>query len=64
MGQGGLAQARWTVEQNMVQRLAPALSRGDGYLEVFLNLVLPDKFGEMAGSEAAVKGYVLSSGLT
>ena len=48
----------------MVQRLAPALSRGDGYLEVFLNLALPDKFSEMARPEAAVKVYVLSFGLT
>jgi hypothetical protein len=48
----------------MVQRLAPALSRGDGYLKIFLNLILPDKFSKVAGSEAAVKGCILGSGFT
>jgi hypothetical protein len=48
----------------MVQRLAPAFSRRDGYLDVFLNLVLPDEVSKASGSEAGVKGYILGSGLT
>jgi len=48
----------------VVQRLLPAFSRGDGYLEVFLNLVLPDEVVKASGAEAAVEGYILGSGLT
>jgi len=48
----------------VVQRLLPAFSRGDGYLEVFLNLVLPDEVVKAPGAEAAVQGSVLGSGLT
>ena len=48
----------------MVQRLAPAFSRSDSYPEIFLNLVLPDEVVKASGSEAGVKGYILSFGLT
>jgi hypothetical protein len=48
----------------MVQRLAPAFSRGDRDVEVFLNLVLPDEVSKASGSEATVKSYILGSGLT
>jgi len=47
----------------MVQRLAPAFSRSDGYPEILLNLVLPDEVVKASGSEATVEGYILSSGL-
>jgi hypothetical protein len=46
----------------MVQRLVPALSRGDGYLEVILNLILPDKVIKTPGAKAGVKVYILSPG--
>jgi hypothetical protein len=48
----------------MVQRLIPAFSRRDSYLQVFLNLVLPDEVIKALGSEASIKGYILGSGLT
>jgi hypothetical protein len=48
----------------MVQRLVPALSRGDGYLQVVLNLILPDKIIKTPRSKAAVEVYILGSGLT
>jgi hypothetical protein len=48
----------------MVQRLVSAFSRSDSYLQVFLNLVLPDEVNKASGSEASVKDYILGSGLT
>jgi hypothetical protein len=47
----------------VIQRLAPAFSRGDGYLQVFLDLVLPGEVVEAAGAEAGVEGGVLGFGL-
>jgi len=47
----------------VVQRIAPAFSRGDGYLQVFLDLVLPGEVVKAAGAEAGVKGGVLGFGL-
>ena len=48
----------------MVQRFPPPLGRGDGYLDVILNLVLPDEVSKASGAEAAVEGYILGAGLT
>jgi hypothetical protein len=48
----------------MIQRLVPALSRSDSYLEVILNLVLPDKVIKAPGAKASVKVYILSPGFT
>ena len=62
ISQGRFPQPRRAVKQYMVQRLVPALSRRDGYLQVLLDLVLPDKVIEAAGAEAAVKVYVFSPG--
>jgi hypothetical protein len=48
----------------MVQRLVPALSRSDSYLEVILNLILPDKVIKAPRAKATVKTGVLSPGFT
>jgi len=63
MGEAGLTQARRSVKQDMVDRLAPALGGGDGNLEVFLDLVLPDKVGQGTRPEAGIEGCVLFAGL-
>jgi hypothetical protein len=63
MGEAGLAQARRPVEQDMVDGFAPALGSGDGNLEVFLGLVLPDKVGQGTRPEAGIEGCVLFAGL-
>jgi hypothetical protein len=47
----------------VVQRFAPALSRSDGYLQVFLDLFLPCEVVKAVGAEAGVKGGVLGFGL-
>jgi hypothetical protein len=47
----------------VVQRFAPAFSRGDGYPQVFLDLLLPGEVVKAAGAEAGVKGYILFFGL-
>ena len=64
MGEAGLAQARRPVKQDMVDRLAPALSGGDGNLEVFLDLFLPDEVGQGTRAEAGIEGCVLCVGLS
>jgi hypothetical protein len=48
----------------MVQRLIPAFSRSDGYLQILLNLILPDEVIKAPGAEAGIKGYILSPGFT
>jgi hypothetical protein len=63
MGEAGLAQARRPVEQDMVDRFAAAPGSGDGYLEVFLGIVLPDEVGQGTRSEAVIQGCVLFTGL-
>jgi hypothetical protein len=47
----------------MVESLPPPPGRGDGYLDIILNLVLPDEVVKAPGPEAAVQGYVLGAGL-
>jgi len=64
MSQRGLAQAGRTVKQYMVQRITPAFSRGDGYVQVILNLVLPDEFIKVAWPEAGIKRGILNIGFT
>ncbi len=39
----------------MVQYLAPAFGSGDGYIEIILDLVLPDEVAEASGSEIGIK---------
>jgi hypothetical protein len=63
MGEAGLAQARRPVEQDMVDGLATAPGGGDGNLEIFFGLVLPDKVGQGTRPEAGIKGCVLFAGL-
>ena len=64
MSQGGLTQAGWSVEQDMVQCLAPAFGGSDGYVQIVLYLILSDELGKVAGSEVGVKWYVLGAGFT
>jgi len=48
----------------MVQRLTPAFGSGDSYVQVFLDLALPDEVIKMPWSQAGIKWYILSAGLT
>jgi len=48
----------------MVDRFAAAFGGGDGNLEVFLGLVLPDEVGQGTRPEAIIQGCVLFAGLT
>ncbi len=48
----------------MVKGLSPAFGGGNGYLEVFLDPVLPDEIAKLAGAEAGIKGEVLFTGFT
>ncbi len=48
----------------MVQRLAPAFGSGDSYVQVVLNLALPDEIIKTPWPQAGIKWYVLSAGFT
>ena len=48
----------------MVKCLAPPFSRGDSYAQILLNSGLTNKLIKATGSEAGIKGYVLSTGFT
>jgi hypothetical protein len=52
------------IEKDVVQRFAPALSGGDGYIQIVLYPALPDEFIKMAGSEVGIKWGILSIGFT
>jgi hypothetical protein len=59
VGQGGLAQPRRAVEQDVVERLAPAARRIDGDAQVVLQLLLADELGQAARAERRVQGLVV-----
>ncbi len=48
----------------MVKCLAPAFGSGDSYVQIVLNPGLPDEVIKTPRSQAGIKWYVLSSGLT
>lgn len=64
VSQGSLAQPGGTVEKDMVQRFSSAFGCGDGYVQVFLDFVLPDEIIKVAGAQAGIKWYVFSAGFT
>jgi hypothetical protein len=64
MGKAGLTQARRSVEQDVVECFATAAGGGNGYLEIFLGLVLSGKIGKVSRSETGIKWCVLGAGLT
>jgi hypothetical protein len=64
MSEAGLTQARRPVKQDVVDGLAPAFSGGNGDLEVFLGVILPDEVGEGTRPEAVIQGRVFYIGLT
>ena len=51
MGQGGLAQARRSMEKNVFQGFGPQLSRFDGDLQGFHHLGLPHVFMQPLGTQ-------------
>jgi len=48
----------------VIQCLAPAFGRGNSYIQIILNLGLPDEVTEVSGSEAGIKLCVLGVGFT
>ena len=64
MGQGGLAQTRRAIKEQMVQRLTPAFGRGNGYVQIFLDRALADEVFKMPRPQAGIERYVLSAGFT
>jgi len=48
----------------MVQRLIPALGCGNSYVQVVLDLGLPNEVLKAPGAETGFKGYIFSAGFT
>lgn len=46
----------------MIQRLTSAFSSDNSYVQIVLDLALPDEFIEAAGSQAGIKWLVLGTG--
>ena len=44
----------------MVQRLTPGFSRSDSYVQIILDLSLPNKVIKFAGTEISIKWYVFN----
>ena len=48
----------------MVQGLASTFGGGDGYAQIVFDTALPHEVGEVSGSKAGIKWYVLGAGFT
>ncbi len=48
----------------MVQRFTPAFGSGDSYLQIVLDLALPDEVIKTPGAQASIKWCVLISGFS
>jgi len=57
VGQRRLAQARWPVEQDVVQRVATLSRRGDSHVEVLAHSILSDVLVEHPRTKT---GFILS----
>ncbi len=57
--QRGFAQARWSGDHDVLDRLVPAFGRLDQDLQIRLDRLLPDELAQMAGAKAAVELLVL-----
>jgi hypothetical protein len=64
ISQRGLAQARRSVEQYMVERLIPAPGSGNSYFQVFNDLGLPDEIVQAPRSQTGIKRNILIGGFT
>ncbi len=62
VSQGSLAQARWAIEQDVVEGVAPTLGGGDSDIKIFFNFVLPDEIIQGLGAQTGVKGYIFRAG--
>ena len=59
-GQGGLAQAGWTVEEQVINRLAPALGRAEGDGNAVLQGGLPNVIGQRARADGVFQPVVVA----
>ncbi len=59
MGQGGLTQARWAEQQDMVQCFAPATRGADKDLKLFPQLGLADELGQFRRPQTAIEGLLI-----
>jgi hypothetical protein len=64
MGEGCLAKAGRSIEQDVVQRFTSALRRCDGNAKILFNLFLPDELIEAARPQAGVKRSIFNAGFT
>ena len=54
MRQGGFAQPRWPVEQNVVQGVTPLVGGLHGNPQLLLHLALPEHLSQGLGAKSAV----------
>ena len=64
MGQAGLAEAGGTVKKHVIQGFSATLGGANGYLEVFLGLILSGELSQMPRPQAGVQRRVLGTGFT
>jgi len=64
MSQGSLAQSGWSIKEQVVQWLVPALGGSDGYIQILFDPVLPDEVSKMSWPQAGIKGNILGAGFT
>src|SRR5271156_2585007 len=63
LGQGGFAQARRAVEQDVVEGFAAGAGRFDGDLQIFFDAILADVVGESGGADTGFDARVVIEGL-
>ena len=62
LGEGGFAQARRAVEQDVVEGFAAGAGRFDGDLQIFFDAILADVVGELGGADAGFDALVVVEG--
>ena len=62
VGQGGFAQARRPVEDDMIQRLPPQLGRLDANGQIILDLGLAHELRQLAGAQGKIQVFIIRAG--
>jgi len=62
IGQGGFAQTRRAVQEDVVQRFAARFGCVEADAQIFHNLLLADIFGQVAGSQRLLDRRIFGAG--
>lgn len=62
VGEGGLAQTRWTEDQQVIERFTPLTGRFDKDLHLFADGILTGVVSQLLGADSPVNNVILTGG--